>query len=66
MARLNFENILANFPKRNDIWNVYIDLEIKYTQDIFQIRNLFEKVLALNPKLKMAKNLFEKYLNFEK
>lgn len=25
-----FENVLTNFPKRNDVWSVYADQLIKY------------------------------------
>jgi len=28
-ARNTFEALLNNYPKRTDLWNVYIDLEIK-------------------------------------
>jgi len=34
IGRMNFENIISNFPKRNDIWNIYLDMEIKYVKQI--------------------------------
>lgn len=65
IARMNFENILVNFPKRTDIWNVYLDMEIKYTKDQKYIRDLFDKFIVLPHKMKQAKKTFKKYLNYE-
>lgn len=33
MARMNFENMLTNFPKKTNIWNLYLDMEIKYSKN---------------------------------
>lgn len=65
VARSTFENILKNFPKRNDIWNVFIDAEMKFTQDLEVIRGLFERQLSLKQNLKHAQNIFKKFLAFE-
>ena len=32
-----FENILSNYPKRTDLWSVYVDMMIK-TGDIEAVR----------------------------
>ena len=32
-----FENILSNYPKRTDLWSVYVDMVIK-TDDIEAVR----------------------------
>ena len=29
-GRTTFEAIISNYPKRTDIWNVYLDAEVKY------------------------------------
>ena len=65
IARMNLENILVNFPKRTDIWNVYLDMEIKYTKNQKYIRDLFNKFILLPHKIKKAKKIFKKYLNYE-
>lgn len=45
--------------------NVFLDMEVKYTKDIEHIRGLFERALSHSLKLKPAKLLFKKYLDFE-
>jgi rRNA biogenesis protein RRP5 len=69
-GRTVFEGLLSSFPKRVDLWNVLIDLEIK-VGDMEQVRQLFKRVLGLNPgaekslKNKQAKFFFKKWLAFE-
>jgi rRNA biogenesis protein RRP5 len=29
-GRTIFEGIITNYPKRMDIWSIYMDMEIKY------------------------------------
>lgn len=41
-----FEGLLSSFPKRIDLWNILIDLEIK-VGDAEQVRRLFERVLGI-------------------
>jgi len=58
------EGILDNYPKRTDVWHVFIDLEIKYgTAD--RVRSLFERALGLRMSTKKVKSLFKKWLQFE-
>jgi rRNA biogenesis protein RRP5 len=77
-GRTVFEGILSSFPKRVDLWNVLIDLEIK-AGDADQVRRLFERALGLDSgvamdgtkstkrklKDKQAKFFFKKWLAFE-
>ncbi|KAI5298054.1 oligosaccharyl transferase stt3 subunit, partial [Ascosphaera pollenicola] len=76
-GRTVFEGLLSSFPKRVDLWNVLIDLEIK-VGDAEQIRRLFRRVLNIdnavgtdgmksNRKLKekQAKFFFKKWLEWE-
>ena len=69
-GRTVFEGLLSSFPKRVDLWNVLVDLEIK-VGDVEQVRRLFERVLGLNLgatkrlKDKQAKFFFKKWLAFE-
>ncbi|KAJ5298514.1 aspergillopepsin A-like aspartic endopeptidase [Penicillium atrosanguineum] len=76
-GRTVFEGLLSSFPKRIDLWNILLDLEIK-AGDAEQVRRLFERVLGLQNKKgnvsidaskkvkpKQAKFLFKKWLAFE-
>ena len=45
-GRTVFEGLLSSFPKRIDLWNVLLDLEIKYG-GVEQVRRLFERVLGI-------------------
>jgi rRNA biogenesis protein RRP5 len=46
-GRTVFEGLLSSFPKRIDLWNVLLDLEIK-GGDSDQVRRLFERVLGIS------------------
>jgi rRNA biogenesis protein RRP5 len=73
-----FEGLLSSFPKRVDIWNVLVDLEIK-NGDAEQVRRLFERVLGIRDakkgamvvedgkklRPKQARFFFKKWLDFE-
>ena len=76
-GRTVFEGLLSSFPKRIDLWNVLLDLEIK-AGDAEQVRRLFERVLGLQHKKgafsvdaskklkpKQATFMFKKWLAFE-
>ncbi|EQL36161.1 hypothetical protein BDFG_02402 [Blastomyces dermatitidis ATCC 26199] len=77
-GRTIFEGLLSSFPKRVDLWNVLLDLEIK-SGEVEQVRRLFERVLGLGHgiaadgtktvskklKDKQAKFFFKKWLTFE-
>ena len=64
-GRTMFEGILRNYPKRTDIWSVYIDQEIK--QGITErIRALFERATHLDLNARSMKFLFKRYLEFER
>lgn len=64
-GRTIFEGIVSNYPKRVDIWGIYIDMELKLG-DHSAIRNLFEKVTTLNLSSKKMRYFFERYLKFER
>ncbi|KAL4768255.1 hypothetical protein BDW60DRAFT_132153 [Aspergillus nidulans var. acristatus] len=78
-GRTVFEGLLSSFPKRVDLWNVLLDLEIK-NGDVEQVRRLFERVLGIKDlkkggslaieegkklKPKQARFFFKKWLDFE-
>ena len=63
-GRTMFEGLLSTFPKRLDIWNVVLDLEIKHG-DKDQVRKLFARVTSSNLKARKAKYFFKKWLDYE-
>ena len=64
-GRTVFETLLSQWPKRLDLWNILLDLEIKQgDKDI--IRRLFERVTGgSNLKARKAKFFFKKWLDWE-
>lgn len=64
-GRTFFESVIANYPKRSDIWSIYITMEINgiYTE---QARRLFERVVQYKFSSKKMKVFFKKWLEFEK
>lgn len=63
-GRSLFEGLLADAPKRIDLWNVYLDQEIK-GGDKKKVEGLFERVIAGKITRKQAKFFFNKWLQFE-
>jgi len=63
-GRTIFEGLLSTFPKRLDLWNVLLDLEIKLG-NTEQIRRLFGRVTGSKLKAKKAKYFFKKWLEWE-
>ncbi|TKY53223.1 RRP5-like protein [Spatholobus suberectus] len=64
-GRSLFEKILREYPKRTDLWSVYLDQEIQH-KDEDMIRALFERAVSLSLPPKKMKFLFKKYLDYEK
>ena len=71
-GRTMFEGIVSNYPKRMDIWSIYMDMEVKYgskdADNSVQARHLFERCLSnddIMKKPKKMKLVFRKYMEFE-
>ena len=70
-GRTMFEGIVRHYPKRMDIWSIYMDMEVKHgggKANQAQARHLFERCLSLpeiNKKPKKMKLTFRKYMEFE-
>jgi len=68
-GRTMLEGIVNNYPKRMDIWSIYMDMEQKYGgQNKVQGRHLFERCLNsdfIKSKPKKMKLVFQKYMEFE-
>lgn len=63
-GRSLFEGLVTDAPKRIDLWNVYIDQEIKQG-DKERVVGLFERVVAKKLSRKQAKFFFSKWLSYE-
>ena len=64
-GRTILESVLTNYPKRVDIWNVYIDQELR-VGDHEATQALFERVTSMNLSSKKMKYFFKRYLEFAK
>ena len=74
-GRTIMTGLLANYPRRFDLWSVFIDLEIKedeadsirydFVSGTANARRLFQKVLAMKMSTKKAKFFFKKWLQWE-
>ncbi|CAH1783995.1 unnamed protein product [Owenia fusiformis] len=60
-----FENLVANYPKRIDLWFVYMDMMTKLNEPE-AVRKLFERLIHLGLPAKKMKSVFKKYMDFEK
>lgn len=63
-GRSLFEGLITDAPKRTDLWNVYIDQEIKQG-DREKVEALFQRVITKKLNRKQAKFFFSKWLSFE-
>ncbi|XP_037353757.1 protein RRP5 homolog [Talpa occidentalis] len=64
-AKAIFENTLNTYPKRTDVWSVYIDMVIKHGSQK-EVRDIFERVIHLSLAPKRMKFFFKRYLDYEK
>ncbi|GAA6020638.1 hypothetical protein JCM10207_007806 [Rhodosporidiobolus poonsookiae] len=64
-GRTIFEGIVDSYPKRLDLWFVYVDMETKQ-RNVAGVRALFDRILAQRLSSKKGKSVFKKWLSFEK
>ncbi|XP_006273719.2 protein RRP5 homolog [Alligator mississippiensis] len=64
-AKALFESTLNSYPKRTDIWSIYIDMLIKHGSQK-EVRDVFERVIHLSLAPKKMKFFFKRYLDYEK
>ncbi|XP_008062393.1 protein RRP5 homolog, partial [Carlito syrichta] len=64
-AKAMFESTLNTYPKRTDVWSVYIDMAIKHGSQK-DVRDLFERVIHLSLAPKRMKFFFKRYLDYVK
>ncbi|KAJ2781535.1 rRNA biogenesis protein rrp5 [Coemansia javaensis] len=75
-GRTVFEGVLGTYPRRTDLWSVYLDMEISTVarqgaadpsgRCWAPARALFERVTSMNHAPRKMKFLFKKWLKFEK
>lgn len=63
-GRVLFEDLVASYPKRSDLWFVYIDQETKRNH-VTNVRQLFNRIIAIPFSNKVMKTIFKKFLAFE-
>eukprot|EP00079_Xenopus_tropicalis_P016710 XP_004915908.1 PREDICTED: protein RRP5 homolog [Xenopus tropicalis] len=64
-AKALFESTLSSYPKRTDLWSVYIDMMVKHGSQR-EVRDIFERVIHLSLAAKRIKFFFKRYLENEK
>lgn len=71
-ARTLFEGLLAQAPRRLDLWSIYVTMEENLVKsksegsDILQVRRIYERCLAGKLSTKKARSLFKRWLEFER
>ena len=68
-GRTIFEGLLDSFPRKMDLWNVYLDMEQSLVgqglEDSERARQLYGRIFAGRIKNKQAQVFFKKWLAFE-
>ncbi|XP_034457166.1 protein RRP5 homolog isoform X2 [Hippoglossus hippoglossus] len=64
-GRTMLDKVLTSYPKRTDLWSVFIDLMIKHGSQK-EVRVLFDRVIHLSVSVKKIKFFFKRYLEYEK
>ncbi|KAM4594543.1 protein RRP5 homolog [Fundulus diaphanus] len=64
-GRNMFDKVLTTYPKRTDLWSVFIDLMVKHGSQK-EVRALFDRVIHLSVSVKKIKFFFKRYLEYEK
>ena len=62
-GRTVFDGVLSSYPKRIDVWSVYLDMELRRGEP-GPIRSLFERAVSLKLSSKKAKYFFKRYLQY--
>eukprot|EP01064_Diplonema_japonicum_P003184 TRINITY_DN12084_c0_g2_i1.p1 TRINITY_DN12084_c0_g2~~TRINITY_DN12084_c0_g2_i1.p1 ORF type:complete len:790 (+),score=265.75 TRINITY_DN12084_c0_g2_i1:54-2423(+) len=68
-GRTIFEGLLVKYPKRTDLWSVYLDMEqvvLPKLDDLTRIRNVFDRVTSMPLSSKKMQYFMTRYMTFEK
>lgn len=63
-----FEGLVNTWPKRLDLWNVLLDLELKQgegTEKRERVRNVFERIIKGKLNVRKSKWVFKRWLHYE-
>lgn len=63
-GRTIFEGLVSSFPKRLDLWNVYVDKEVK-AGHVDAARRLLDRMCTLRLSAQKAKGILKKYMQLE-
>ena len=63
-GRTIFDGLLSSFPKRLDLWNMYVDKEVK-SGHIEAARRLLDRMCTLRLSAQKMKNVMKKYVQLE-
>lgn len=67
-GRTIFEGLLSTWPKRWDLWDMFVDLEIGHGEET-NVRDLFQRMAGVGTDLKLkkkrAKYVYKKWLEWE-
>eukprot|EP00397_Hematodinium_sp_SG-2012_P000662 GEMP01000663.1.p1 GENE.GEMP01000663.1~~GEMP01000663.1.p1 ORF type:complete len:1845 (+),score=482.73 GEMP01000663.1:24-5537(+) len=62
-----FEGLCASYPKRLDIWSVYLDSHIKAEKENLEsVRDLFRRAVTMKLKAFKMKFFYKRWLDFER
>merc|ERR1719188_1682269 len=72
-GRSIFEGLLGSYPKRTDLWSIYLDAHIKAhtppvapTPDLNEVRGLLDRCTSMKLKATKMRFFFKRSLDFEK
>ncbi|CAM67435.1 rRNA biogenesis protein-like protein [Leishmania infantum JPCM5] len=71
-GRALFEGLLRKVPKRSDVWSIYTDQEMGLlnrkdpTASTLQVRQIFQRTVAMNFSAKVMQQVLTRFLSFEK
>ena len=63
-----FEGLMSTWPKRLDLWNILLDLELQQGEGMEKkgrIRSVFERIAKCKLNIRKAKWVFKRWLQFE-
>jgi rRNA biogenesis protein RRP5 len=63
-GRTIFEGLVSTYPKKGDVWDVYIDLERSHGTDE-QVRALYERAAKAGGKSKRIATVYKKWAEWE-
>ncbi|KAL1281885.1 hypothetical protein QQF64_000688, partial [Cirrhinus molitorella] len=64
-AKSMFDKVLSTYPKRTDLWSMFIDLMVKHGSQT-EVRALFDRAIHLSVSVQKIKFFFKRYLEYEK